>query len=153
MSYCPAQLKRASAIFLIMATGPAVAQAAQSSKSHVAGTARIPTDTPATVSLQTSPCPQKSAPVQGYRNFLVVNRTNATLACRMRHPTVGGWSPFVTVPPAGRLIDRQIDLDEIHVQCRPPVKPFAVRVFPGSRYALRQRPGSPEIALLKSVPQ
>lgn len=145
-------MKLASALVLVMATGPVTGQGVQGPKTHVANTGGIPIDTPPMGIVQPTPCPQTTSPMLGYRKFLVVNRTNAAMACRVRHPTIGGWSPFTSVPSGGRLIDRKLDLDEIQVQCRPPAKPSAVRVFPGSRYALKRNEGSPEVVLVKLVP-
>jgi hypothetical protein len=143
--------KIASAVLLIALTGPGTSQPVQGPKSEVANTGGIPKDTPPTAVLNTPPCLQTTAPMLGYKKFLVVNRTNVNMSCRVRHPTIGGWSPFTNVPSGGRLIDRKLDLDEIQVQCRPPAKPTAVRVFPGSRYALRTNPGTTEVALVKLV--
>lgn len=145
------QLKLGAIFVAFAAMGPAIAQGSPSAKSKVVGNAHIPKDeVQGVIQLPQHPCPPKYEPMLGYRQFLVVNRTTATLACRMRHPTIGGWSPLVAVPSGGRLVDKKIDIDEIHVQCRAPVKAGAVRVFPGSRYALRQLSGKPEIELLKS---
>lgn len=145
-------LKLASAMLLVAAMGPATAQGIQGAKSKAASAANIPTDTPPVVTISPAPCPGISSPVLQSRNYLVVNRTSMTLVCRMRTPTIGGWSDLVSLPPGARLIDKRLDLDEIQVQCKAPVRPGAVRVFPGARYSLLRERGKAEIALLKIVP-
>ena len=154
MPYRHKQIRLASALLIIAAAGSLNTHSgSQAARSRVAETAGIPIDVPAVgpVLVQT-PCPGQVQAVQGPKDFLVVNRTSATLECRMRHPTIGGWSGFIRLGAGARLIDRRLDLDEIHVQCKPPARPFAVRVFPGHRYGLLRRNANAEVRLIETDP-
>ena len=155
MPYTDNQLKLASALLLVAAAGPATAQGAHAARAQVAkphvSAANIAANNPPKVIVGKPDCPTIALPILQPKKFLVVNRTSETMACRMRHPTVGGWSGFVNVASGARLIDKQVDLDEIQVQCKPPARATAVRVYPSRRYAFLRNPGMAEVRLVEIV--
>lgn len=141
------QAKLLSALLLVITTGGTSAQA-QDPRTEVANTVGIQQP----IVLNPTPCPLKSQPVLRPNDFLVVNRTSVALQCRMKNPGFGGWSEFTAVPAGARLIDRKLDFDEIHVQCKAPARIAPVRIHPGQRYALLRKPPAAEVTLVKVVP-
>jgi hypothetical protein len=89
------------------------------------------------------PCPTY-LPAMAPKTYLVVNNSNIPLQCRLRHPDVGGWSPYVTVPPGGRLLDKKLEADQLVVHCAPPMRQRQVRVLPRERYSMIRPAGSSE---------
>lgn len=138
--------KIASAVLLIALTGPATGQGARETAADGVRAQTVGTINPI------NPCPPEPQPVLRPKDFLVVNRTNATLQCRMRNPIIGGWSDFVSVSAGGRLLDRQMELDEVQIQCKPPSRIYPVRIFPRKRYAMLREPGNSDITVVEVVP-
>lgn len=98
-----------------------------------------------------NPCPGVAQPVLLPNSYLITNRSSTRLLCRMKNPDFGGWSDFLVVPAGGKLIDRQVEADEIHVQCQAPARTRPVRIFPRERYALLRQPGGDEITVNRIV--